>query len=245
MLCGFNFAHRTGDGFHWEQSGGARGILDDVLPEVGLWAGPEPTAAELAERKRKAAADIVQRLAAMPAPQDLPYTTPRYLFWSKPNRADVWPALEAKSFTRDFAGQLVAVKRPAYYAAIYVGKPAPGQFFIRGGEGLRLPLPDDAENRGAVTDPKRGIAPFLGGGLTLFWTPAYGSAVLAANWSPTTVSSRPSPTASVTGRTTSRLATTSTRRPARSKSPAAWKASRSPTPAPIVSVTTKWTCASP
>jgi len=32
----------------------------------------------------------------------------------------------------------------------------------------------------------RRITPFVGGGLTGFWTPAYGHAILAADWSPTT-----------------------------------------------------------
>jgi len=159
--------------------GGARGILDDVLPEVGVWTGPELTPAQKMAKEHEASQSVVRALAKPPDPTDLTTATSRYLYWTPADRSGVWPACEEHSFIRDLGGEIVAVKRPAYYAAIYVGKPAPSDFYIRRKEEFRSPLPDDAENRSGQIKLSR-VTPYLGGGLTLFWTPNYGSAVLGA-----------------------------------------------------------------
>ncbi|AHF89029.1 hypothetical protein OPIT5_00830 [Opitutaceae bacterium TAV5] len=183
MLGGFNFNHRVGDGFFNEQWGGARGILDDVLPESAIWT-------TTAAWKRRAAS----RVEALPRTlqRDLEpnylalgnLETPRYLYWTdKPDLGVTWPACESRSFIRNFADELIAVKRPGYYATVYVGRPATDKHYIRNRERFRRPLPDDAENRGGEPQPRQ-ITPFLGGGLSSFSTPAYGHAVLATNWTP-------------------------------------------------------------
>jgi hypothetical protein len=180
-----NFAHRTPDGFHNEQYGGAKGLLDDLLPEVGLWAR-EPTAAE----RDQAVATLREQLGKpLSDSKGLDFGTPRYRYGTDtPDRSAAWPAAEKRPFIRNLAGELIAVKRPAYYTAIYVGRPAPADFYIRGRSVFRQPLPDRAEDSGA--DPWslyytiHAVTPLLGGGMSLFWTPGYGSALFAGNCTP-------------------------------------------------------------
>ena len=180
MLGGFNFNHRVGEGFTNEQWGGARGILDDVLPEVGLWASTS-TAGE----QQQAVAKIKTALKQLPAPK-MPnnITNPRYFYAAPADKSGVWPARESEDFVRDLGGELVAFKRANYYGTVYVGQPSPNKGYIASDAAkFRLPVPSDAENKGGTANI-RNISPFLGGGLSFFWTPAYGSSVLATNWSP-------------------------------------------------------------
>lgn len=181
LLGGFNFNHRVGEGFYGEQWSGARGILADVLPEVGLWSDPVDDA------QRQAAAAQVEKFLAKPAaPLYADITSPRYCWFAAPDKSLVWPAQEPQPFVRNFADQLVAVKRPAYYTTVYVGHPAAGDHYIQGREKLRQPFANGIEETGGELPDMRKITPFLGGGLTGFWTPAYGHAIMAADWSPTT-----------------------------------------------------------
>jgi len=185
MLGGFNFNHRVGEGFYFEQWGGAKGIMDGDCPEVGLWRrydqrfGNDP-----GEAKRRAAEFIRKFLESPRHPlyADI-YTVRALARTSTPDLSGVLPALTPEPFARNIADQLIAVKTLRYYAVCYIGKPAAGDFYIRGRAALRRPLPDDAENRGGVVNMRK-ITPFLGGGLSLFWTPEYGSALLAGNWTP-------------------------------------------------------------
>lgn len=182
MLGGFNFGHRIGDGFNNEQWGGAKGILDDLLPEVGLWAIPATTQKQKDERLTSA---IKQINAALDQPEKMEggnLTTPRYVYATTPNRTGTWPALEKNSFIRNLSGELIAVKRPGYYTAIYVGKPSPSNHYISPRENYRIPAATDPDNTGGEAQMRK-VTPYLGGGLSLFWTPSYGSALLGTNWS--------------------------------------------------------------
>ena len=192
MLGASNFSHRTAGSFAVEQWGGARGICDDLLPEVGIWAKPRT-----AQARAKAAEIIRKRLAQPFADEDYAtpggrargrkasqITTPRYLYYTQHPLKDIWPAQERKPFIRNFGDEMIAVKRGGYYCVIYVGKPA-GEYYIRGREKFRKPLPGNIENVGGVKHAKP-VTPYLGGGLSVFWTPAYGNALLGMNWSPLT-----------------------------------------------------------
>ena len=181
MLGGFNFNHRVGEGFYGEQWSGAKGILQDVLPEVGLWSRPVDDELVTAAKEQ-----LGQYLASPDEPRYADITTPRYLAFAPPDTSQVWPAAEPDSFIRDFAGQLVAVKRPAYYTYVYVGHPAGGEFYIQGKAKLRQPFANGLEDTGGELPDMRKITPFVGGGLSGFWTPSYGHALMAADWSPTT-----------------------------------------------------------
>ncbi len=176
-LGGFNFNHRVGDSFAQEQWSGAKGILDEVLPEVGVWAEPPRTKAE-------ATAQIERFLAKPELPLYADITTPRYLHFAAPQRG-TWPAAEPEPFLRNFADEMIAVKRAGYYTVVYVGKPAAGDHYIRGREDLRQPVAGDRETDGGDLPNARKITPFLGGGLTGFWTPDYGHSLMATAWSPT------------------------------------------------------------
>ena len=173
-----NFSHRTRDSFENEQWNGARGILDDVLPEVGVWARPrqEPDAARasiakiidnLPDTVDQAKNKDVFRYCISPV---------HYEYFTHTPRVGAWPALEQKDFIRNIGNELVAVKRPGYYAAVYVGKPAPVAHYIRNKENFR----DEAADR---HDPRH-VTPFLGGGLSLLSSPDYGALVVGTNWSP-------------------------------------------------------------
>jgi hypothetical protein len=185
ILGGFNFNHRVGAGFHDEQFFGARGIALDI-PEVSTWTttllgvtgrrpGPIPTSFPPAS----------SRLLNVNSPRyegfsNLPEATPATL-----------PALRSNSFTTDVHGahELIAVKRPGYYTAIYVGSPVPTHFpdKIRSvnGENMRKAWPLDGEANGfQIDDVHNWAAPFVGGGMSLFWTPDFGNALLAGNWTP-------------------------------------------------------------
>jgi hypothetical protein len=193
MLGASNFSHRTSGSFVVEQWSGAKGTCDDVLPEVGIWAKQRND-----EARAAAVETIGKRLVDPFTDEDYAtdggrargrggsqITTPRYLYYTENPLPGTWPAVEQAPFIRNFGDEMVAVKRPGYYCVVYVGKPAPSEFYIRGRENFRKPLPDGAEDNGGAVESKP-VTPYLGGGLSMFWTPEYGNAVLAMNWSPLT-----------------------------------------------------------
>ncbi len=183
MLGASNYGHRTAGSFVQEQWGGGRGILDGVLPEVALWA-LKMSDEQKSKVEKETASSLSRNLDAPRKPESPGASYPRYLYFEEPKGGAAWPATEGKSFTRNLGGELIAVKRPAYYTAVYVGKPAPDKHYISGKENFRLPYPDDAESKSGEVNARK-VTPYLGGGLSLFWTPSYGSSILAMNWAPT------------------------------------------------------------
>ena len=176
ILGGYNFGHRVGMGFFEEQYGGSKGILYDVIPEVGVWAPADPSG-DL-EKKAK---DIRKQLARKHEKFPGRLTDPRFEYFTTAPKRKPWPAQESERFIHNIENELIAVRRPGYYMAVYVGKPA-GKFYIRQREKFRSPLANNAETEGGQINV-RSITPFLGGGLTLFWTPDYGTSLMATNWS--------------------------------------------------------------
>ena len=191
MLGACNFGHRIARSFVEEQWGGARGITSDVS-EVGLW----PISSVAVTDERLNATDMDSKVKINES-----FATARYLYYQKSNQQSntsgtlppTFPAKEpVGSFTRNFGDELIAVKRPSYYAAVFVGKGGLLNFKSI----YRLPE-DPRESSGGtfsdISDPKnpayrteRTITPYLGGGLSLFWTPSYGTSLLGTNWAPTT-----------------------------------------------------------
>ncbi len=184
---GFNYSHRTPDGFHAEQFFGARNWLKHVLPEVALWQ-TSPTPAQEAIERQKLRSNLQQ-----PLPE--PIISLTALLPEDLSKIDnsisafeidelIWPAESQASFTRMFGDELIAIRRPAYYTAIYVGKPAKGAFYLgQGADGL-LPPENYEEHTGGdlwnlYYKQKGTMRPFNNGGMTTFWTPAYGNAILA------------------------------------------------------------------
>jgi hypothetical protein len=181
VLGGFNFNHRIEDGFYFEQWSGAKGILDDVLPEVGLWSRFK---SRDDEAKADAAKEIVKSLGTPANAHHSNIATMRYVYYTDhPDQSMLLPAESRQPFIRNHNDELITVKQPDYYAVVYVGHPAPSPYYIRDREKYRMPYADDAENKaGQVTH--RAVTPYVGGGLSLFWTPDFGTAIMSTNWSP-------------------------------------------------------------
>ncbi|HEY3331677.1 MAG TPA: hypothetical protein VGK19_16725 [Capsulimonadaceae bacterium] len=185
MLGASNFGHRTGGSFVGEQWGGARGIASDI-PEVGVWVPKELTGDAKAKAEAEARSQIASALQRPSLPDGCTVSTPHFLYYDVPiDRTGVFPANEAHPFIREIGGELVAVKRPGYYAVVYVGKPAPHPHYISGKENFRHPMADNAENTGGSPNFRK-VTPFTGGGLSLLQTPAYGNVLITANWSAVT-----------------------------------------------------------
>jgi hypothetical protein len=153
--------------------GGAVGIVDDLLPEVAAFKtawyldAPYHHSGELAEKKKKEIVDVLNNPPERLGIIHSNLAWPRYKYWAAPQKGTL-PALEKNGFIRDFGGELIAVKRPGYYTALYLGKPAPSRDSLR------------------RTRERQGCGPYLGGGMSLFWTPDFGNCILGANWSPLT-----------------------------------------------------------
>lgn len=75
------------------------------------------------------------------------------------------PMLASQSFTRTFGEEFMCARRPAYYAFTYAGSPMA-----------------DWQKRSRATDAHQQY-PRNGGGLCMFWSPAFGVSLLAKNWS--------------------------------------------------------------
>lgn len=182
VLGGFNFNHRIGQGAFSEQYGGGKGIVDDLAPEVALYRR-EPEEPEVAQQEALESILTSIRRQRFAGEFGGGLTFARYKYWTdEPDLSGVWPAKEEEPYIRNIAEELIAAKRPAYYCAAYVGRPA-GEFYIRRRAQFREPLASGVEEDGGPADI-RTVTPFLGGGLSLFWTPDYGTALMGTNWSP-------------------------------------------------------------
>jgi hypothetical protein len=179
MMAGFPFNHRVGQGFDMEFWAGARAITPN-LPEVSAW---NPV--------------VDLPVSGMPSfsaasSGNLDFNVNRYIgtLQFAAASATPWPALSSEDFTTDVnnAGEMIAVKRQGYYTAIYVSHPATDEKYIESLSDIeqRLAWPNNAESTGCKVGNPDGswYAPYVGGGVTLFWTPDYGSALLAGNWTP-------------------------------------------------------------
>lgn len=189
VLGGFNFGHRVTSGFYREQYFGAKGMLDNLVPEVAAWANPGDAAEK--NRLQNAAALITNNLSDIPQTleefkaqaksgpaNNIPYSQYKYFTNVLPS---VLPCLEKTPFIRLVQGEIAAVKTASYYAAVYVGTTSKKNGYPAEREKMRIVHPGE-DKGGTVT--KNQCYPMLGGGLTLFATPEYGSAITAVNFSP-------------------------------------------------------------
>jgi hypothetical protein len=170
-----NFAHRTAGSWTHPQYNGGRNLMQGALEEVALWQEAPPTEEELR-------ASIRERLRTAPKPFEEVYKPGiRYctMVWSRLFTDVLYPSkrlpgehrlpvLEAENFTRRIGGEFTFVRRPAYYAALYHGSPMP--------EWMQRRRTLDPENPRSVYswNPVQG--------LSMFWTPGFGNAVLSTSW---------------------------------------------------------------
>lgn len=211
---GFNFSHRIGTGFELEQWRGARGLAE-TIPEVALWSewqlprsGIGFAAARSALRgsadafagpigihrsSLHGAADLASSLDSAARPPGLRLPSERPGSWVEVRGASGAP-------------ELIAVRRErgggdAWYAALYVAPTAAAYAYgANWATTRRAPLTRAdvvIEDRPAASDPRAGSAstyaidiyassPMIGGGLSILSTSSFGSALVAANWSPLT-----------------------------------------------------------
>jgi hypothetical protein len=172
-----NFAHRTQYGWQHPQYGAGLTIMSGVLPEAGLWRhDADPTDQANILRDTEAINNAVNRQydpewytngRLMGGASGAIYTG-SYLRWlgypDKVDRTGKLPVVRQESFTENINDEFYAVRRPAYYALIYTGHTAPAWVKSR------------------ISFKPNQYWPRTGGGLSLFWTPQYGSAICSMNY---------------------------------------------------------------
>lgn len=172
LLGGFSFNTRVGTGFEAEQYQGARGILDDTLPEVSLWMRPP---------RRKGEGNNL-RTSRNPE-----LAIPRWLFGAKsPVTPAILPSVQEGSFIRQLGGSLVAVKRGTYYAYLTTSSLRTWPADRKRREAIRQSAKLNTSRAVVMVPDTKKVAAFSGGGLAGFWVDGFGHAILGANWAPTT-----------------------------------------------------------
>jgi hypothetical protein len=199
MVSGFNFNHRIGFGFEETQYGGAKQLVDE-LPEVGVWS--RTASSQMTDNRstlQSLATSFDTRVNNL-ATSIWPSLPARFFgFRTVPSAALQFPVESATRFTRNFGNEYIAIRRPGYFTGVFVGKPALGSLYIRYREAYRLPTnanelntPNSSGPTPSIEDlaPESGASvsvynynPYLGGGLSLFWTPAYGNSMIGTTWS--------------------------------------------------------------
>jgi len=187
VIAGFNFNHRVTRGFNYSGYNGARGIADDI-PEIGAWANTGKIITN--ELRENAILELEATLTNIPRTLEeasigaLSYTfhAERYLYAQSLNPTFELPSQEKEFFIRNIGEELIAVKQPGYFVSIYAGKPKVFDvWYIRTREQFRK-VREGEENEGKVSTYQ--ATPMIGGGMTIFSVPEFGSAIVAANWTP-------------------------------------------------------------
>ena len=186
---GFNFAGRTPGDFAHEQYLGARGVIErlgEVSYRVEPSDGDNTALYNLAQGFEDKSSYVYDKNTMGIG------SVPREGLYSDPSRRPgdyVLPANESDSFIRNFDDILIAIKRPAYFVSLFVGK-STAQWVIDKStdlfrepyvnEGLAPGIGESFDGRG----PDGRIHPFVGGGITFLHTQDLGSAIVSTNWSP-------------------------------------------------------------
>ena len=180
-LAGFNFNHRVPAGFHAEQYSGARSLAWKGLENVRPWKRDK-------DRSRTASVSGAEHWSPQPVATQARFPQLAYFATAVGGEDSLpgqWPSESKEPFIKVFGDELVAVKRPGYYAAFYVGRPAATPYYLFGAAKGIKPWPDGGEsNSGSMqklyVEAKGTRRPFNNGGLTIFQTPEFGSAILGA-----------------------------------------------------------------
>ena len=177
-----SYCHRRPECWTQPNSAAGVGMMADESPEASAMLGhvwfparPPRNAAELAQAQQllqwhmvyltdAAWNDPTIGLTTLMGNPDLQFAVWEH-FASPPISGAQLPVKADDRFTRKFADEFFCVRKPSYYAILYVAKRLQGwhqQF-----------APDDPNAQ----------YPRNGGGLSLLWSPKLGSSVLAQNWS--------------------------------------------------------------
>ena len=181
LLGGFNFNHRIGEGSFGEQYGGAT-LLGRGIPGPGI--RRKQTQAEITADSLTAVTQITNALNNLSG-QDPGQWSPSYYdhYLRVSDTSYIWPAYR-EPFNRNFADDMVAVKTSTYYTNIFTGHPAGALWQLSSRELVREPRAYETDTNHVYIANTNKVAPLLGGGLSTFWTPDYGTALMATNWSP-------------------------------------------------------------
>lgn len=176
-----NFSTRTPWNWTEAQFGGGLAIMADELPEAiplaaKVWPATRSLSQEAGNRQRVEQA-LFERLHYL----DFNAYTDRaigpdtigggaemhFAIWehfATTRLSGELPAIAQKEFVRNFGDEYFCIRRPKYYTILYAGKPRP---------------------RWAGEQPSNPHQQFPrnGGGLSMFWSPAFGVSLLAQNWS--------------------------------------------------------------
>lgn len=178
-----DWGHRTPGPWTAAQAGAGMGMLADDLPDAGLWAGHawladgaprdargrEGARGKLAGALRYSPVDAfkLKRIGSRRLAKSAGLTFDVYTHHADHAMAGRLPVLEDERFTRAFGNEFFAIRRPAYYALIYAGRPMPRRKWLVN----RRPSSPDV------------LFPRNGGGLSLFWSPDVGASLLGRNMS--------------------------------------------------------------
>ncbi|MFW6413862.1 MAG: hypothetical protein ACOCZS_01050, partial [Verrucomicrobiota bacterium] len=166
-----NFCHRTPGSWVKRQYGGGTMCMAGELESAAVWHQDiKPDDSDYREQKSNWISKELRKFwysatrKPVREPSSYRFFTRYRFFPDKIIEDAVLPVNESDNFIRNFDDQFIAVRRPAYYALVYLGRPDPDVERIR-----RHDTPDAVQRR-------------TGGGLSMFWTPDFGSAVLSKNW---------------------------------------------------------------
>ena len=169
MVGAYNFGHRTPRSWANRQYRGGTFALAGELREAAVWHQDyDPNSDDAVEDANRYIQDQIQRyweghVRRPPGANPSSYRYARdYVYHPEQVLKAQWPVLTSDRFFRVFGDEFVAVRRPAYYALIYIGKPDPRVDRVRSDD------PDQVHRR-------------TGGGLSLLWTPRKGTIILSTN----------------------------------------------------------------
>lgn len=181
LLGGFNYNHRIGQGFFGEQWAGATRLGRDI-PEVGIWL--KQTQAEISADSLTAITQITNALGNLSTQIPGMFSPRNYEHYMRTSDTSyIWPAYR-EPFTRNFADDMVAVKTSTYFANIFTGTPAGALWQLSSRELVREPRAFETDSTHVYVANVNKVAPLLGGGLSTFWTPDFGTSLMATNWAP-------------------------------------------------------------
>lgn len=176
-----SYAHRTPGDWSSPQWGAGIGMLADDLPEAAAHMGrawmtafPARDAQSLVQAEQT----LTSRLAyldrdafrnqaigptVLAAGPEIAFAVWEH-YAADPMRGTL-PMVPATPFARNFGDEFFCVRRPGYYAMLYAGRSML--------DSQKADRPRDAHKQ----------HPRNGGGLSMFWSPAFGSSILGKNWS--------------------------------------------------------------
>ncbi|MEW6358778.1 MAG: hypothetical protein AB1696_20755 [Planctomycetota bacterium] len=167
-----NFAHRTKHGWQHPQYGAGLLPMASELPEAGVWKkGQDIDNPELVKKSEETISKWVHRTFddewyknhSAGGVSSGPFFC--YLFYPERILEGKLPVMQSDRFDKNFNDEFIAIRHPTYYALTYVGRTA-GEWT----KSRHKPARDAMLQRS-------------GGGLSIFWTPAYGNGILSMNYS--------------------------------------------------------------